>query len=65
MGYWKATGKYDDGTEIVKYFPYTEGGISGKEEQRKESLKAWLMGAHGGCNYYNVTFVVEKGEVKG
>lgn len=55
--YWEAVGRYDDGTEIVKYFPYDEDGNSSREEGRQYDIESWLIDAHPGCNFYSVNYV--------
>jgi len=55
--YWEAVGRYDDGTEIVKYFPYYEDGNYSAEADRQYSLENWIIDAHPGCNFYSVNYV--------
>lgn len=59
MGFWLAIGRYDDGTEIEKKFPYLENGNYNAEEQRKYELESWLIEQHEGCNFYSVDYVEE------
>ena len=59
MGYWEAVGRYEDGTEIIKYFPYDEDGNYTREEERKYDIEAWLIDAYEGCIYYSVDYIEE------
>lgn len=54
---WEAIGRYSDGTEIVKYFPYSENGNYVRECDRQYELEEWLITVHEDCVYYSVCYV--------
>lgn len=57
---WEAIGRYADGTEIVKYFPYRENDNYRRECERQYQLECWLIEAHDGCIFYSVGYVEEE-----
>lgn len=57
---WEAIGRYADGTEIVKYFPYHEDDNYRKECERQHQLECWLIEEHDGCIFYSVGYVEEE-----
>ena len=52
---WIVSAKYADGTEIEKSYPYREGGIYSKEEQRQYELECWILEQHEDCIWYSVS----------
>lgn len=57
---WEAIARYDDGTEIVKYFPYREHDNYDLECERQYEIEEWLIGQHNGCTFYSVGYVEEE-----
>lgn len=57
---WEAIGRYEDGTEIVEYFPYNERDNYKLECDRQYELECWLISIHEGCIYYSVGYVEEE-----
>ena len=56
FGYWLAEARYADGTEIKKYFLYSENGNYNKEEERKYNIECWLLEAHDDPIFYSVDY---------
>lgn len=59
---WEAIARYDDGTEIVKYFPYREHDNYDLECERQHEIEEWLIGQHDGCIFYSVGYAEEEEE---
>lgn len=56
---WYAVARYEDGTEIERYFPYNEDDDYERECDRQYELECWLIEQHEGCVYYSVGFTPE------
>lgn len=51
---WFAHATYEDGTEIYREFPYTEGDNYSAECDRQQALEEFLIMEHDGCTWYSV-----------
>lgn len=56
-GYWEASARYADGTEVCKNFPYMEEDSYASESQRQYELEEWLLNYHPDCIWFSVTYV--------
>ena len=65
MYVWEAVGRYEDGTEIRKEFPYRANGNYAREEEEQHNLECWLIEQvenHGDCTFYSVNFIEKEDE---
>lgn len=62
MWMWEAIGRYADGTEIEKYFPYNEDDRYALECEKQFKLEEWLINAHEDCIFYSVECVEKEDE---
>lgn len=51
---WEARAKYDDDTDICKYFPYDK---EENDDEEQYVIEEWLISRHKGCVWYSVNLI--------
>lgn len=51
---WEARADYEDGTDICKYFPYSE---TVDDDKQQFEIEEWLVSRHEGCTWFSVNLI--------